>query len=69
MQSCEFIDVESIDRRSHPTRADSCRRLAGALEELEQSLCTLTGDEYRHDEPLLHARAHLAQKLEMLPTA
>jgi len=40
---------------------DSCARLVGALEELEQTLCTLTGDEYRHDEPLLHARAHISK--------
>jgi hypothetical protein len=36
-----------------------------ALEELEQTLCGLTGDEYRKDEPLLHARAHMVRQLAM----
>ena len=44
---------------------DSARRLVGALEELEQTLCGLTGDEYRKDEPLLHARAHMVRQLAM----
>ncbi len=44
---------------------DSCTRLVGALEELEQTLCGLTGDEYRKDEPLLHARAHMARQLAL----
>jgi len=44
---------------------DSCTRLVGALEELEQTLCSLTGDEYRKDEPLLHARAHMGKVLEL----
>ena len=35
---------------------DSCSRLVGALEELEQTLCNLTGDKYQHDEPLLRAK-------------
>mmetsp|Transcript_84601 Transcript_84601/g.168937 ORF Transcript_84601/g.168937 Transcript_84601/m.168937 type:complete len:208 (-) Transcript_84601:335-958(-) len=43
--------------------ANSCSRLVGALEDLEMTLCALTGDEYRQDEPLLHARAHMAQHI------
>ena len=45
---------------------DSCSRLVGALEELEQTLCGLTGDEYRAEEPLLRARAHMTKNLELL---
>lgn len=45
---------------------DSCVRLGSALEELEQTLCLLTGDEYRADEPMLHSRAHLLKKLEII---
>ena len=45
---------------------DSCSRLTDALGELEATLCGLTGDEYRPDQPLLHARAHMQRKLEML---
>ena len=48
---------------------DACKRLVGQLEELEQTLCGLTGDEYRQDEPLLHARAHLAKNLDSLARA
>ena len=44
---------------------ESCKRLVGALEELEQTLCGLTGDEYRADHPLLHARAHMLKKIEL----
>lgn len=45
---------------------DSCTRLGSALEELEQTLCLLTGDDYRADEPMLHSRAHLLKKLEII---
>lgn len=45
---------------------DSCVRLSSALEELEQTLCLLTGDEYRADEPMLHSRAHLLKKLQII---
>ena len=45
---------------------DSCVRLGSALEELEQTLCLLTGDEYHADEPMLHSRAHLVKKLEII---
>ena len=45
---------------------DSCARLVGALEELEQTLCHLTGDKYQPDEPLLRARAHMAKNLELM---
>lgn len=45
---------------------DSCSRLVGALEELEQTLCNLTGDKYEQDEPLLRARAHMAKNLELM---
>jgi len=44
---------------------DSCSRLVGALEDLEQTLCNLTNTPYRHDEPLLRARAHMAKNLEL----
>ena len=57
------------EERIHGVRSayvDSCSRLVGALEELEQTLCTLTGNEYRADEPLLHARAHMSKNLELL---
>ena len=57
------------EERIHGVRSayvDSCSRLVGALEELEQTLCSLTGDEYRPDEPLLHARAHMTKTLELL---
>ena len=50
-------------RRSY---IDSCSRLTGALGQLEQTLCGLIGDEYRPEQPLLHARAHMQRKLEML---
>ena len=43
--------------------ADSVTRLGGALEDLERSLCALTGDDFRHDEPLLHVRSHLQARL------
>jgi len=49
--------------------ADSAKRLVGALEELEQTLCTLTGDEYRKDEPLLHARAHMNRQISLVAKA
>ena len=26
----------------------------------------LNGDEYKHDEPILHSRAHLVKKLEIM---
>jgi hypothetical protein len=45
---------------------DSCSRLVSSLEELEQTLCSLTGDTYRPDEPILRARAHIAKNLELL---
>ena len=45
---------------------DSCSRLVSSLEELEQTLCSLTGDTYRPDEPILRARAHIAKNLEVL---
>ena len=45
---------------------DSCKRLNTALEELEQTLCMLNGDEYKHAEPILHSRAHLVKKLEIM---
>jgi len=45
---------------------DSCSRLVSSLEELEQTLCGLTGDHYRQDAPVLRARAHLAKNLELM---
>ena len=45
---------------------DSCSRLVSSLEELEQTLCSLTGDTYRPDEPILRARSHIAKNLELL---
>jgi hypothetical protein len=60
----EVIWEERIKGVRH-AYTDSCSRLVGALEELEQTLCTLTGDEYRADQPLLHARAHMAKSLEL----
>ena len=45
---------------------DSCKRLSSALVELEQSICSLTGDEYDDGRPLLHARAHMQKKLELM---
>ena len=44
---------------------DSCRRLSSALEELEQALCSMTGDAYRADEPMLHVRAHINKKIQI----
>ena len=44
---------------------DSCKHLAGALDELEQTLCGLLGEEYKADQPLLHARAHMLKKIEL----
>ena len=45
---------------------DSCTRLVSSLEELEQTLCSLTGDSFRPDEPILRARAHISKNLELL---
>ena len=44
---------------------DSRHRLVGALEDLERMLCNLTGDEYRQEEPILRARAHLAKSVSL----
>ena len=48
---------------------DSCSRLVGALEELEETLCALTGEPYRPDEPILRARVHMSKNLEALSMA
>ena len=45
---------------------DSCSRLVGALEELEETLCSLSGEPYRQDEPILRARAHMEKNLQLL---
>jgi hypothetical protein len=44
---------------------DSCKRLAGSLDELEQTLCSLLGEEYKADQPLLHARAHMHKEIAL----
>lgn len=46
--------------------ADSCGRLVGALEELEETLCNLSGQQYRQDEPVLRARIHMQKNLEAM---
>ena len=61
----EAIWEERIKGVRHAYK-DSCARLVGALEELEQTLCGLTGDKYQQDEPLLRARAHMAKNLELM---
>ena len=43
---------------------DSCKRLGVALEGLEQTLCTMTGETYSAEEPILHVRAHMSKKVE-----
>lgn len=61
----EAIWEERIKGVRHAYK-DSCQRLVGALQELEMSLCQLTGDEFRPDEPLLRARVHMSKNLELL---
>ena len=46
--------------------ADSCSRLVGSLEELEETLCALTGEPFRREEPILRARVHMEKNLELL---
>ena len=45
---------------------DSCSRLVGALEELEETLCSVSGQPYRPDEPILRARMHMQKNLEAM---
>jgi hypothetical protein len=61
----EAIWEERIKGVRHAYK-DSCSRLVGALEELELTLCNLTGDQYRPDEPLLRARVHMKKNLELI---
>ena len=53
-------------RAARSAYTDTCGRLVGALEELEQTLCALTGDAYERDEPRLLARAHMVKHLDLV---